>query len=105
MKYCFSLFLCVITSWVFAQSPDSVYSFNIKTPQLFLYGNQLQYPIIHLNSNDKMELHFDDLDANVKNYFYTYQLCNADWTPAIVSQFDYIRGFSQVPINLYHFSS
>jgi len=89
----------------FAQEPDWVYSVSIKTPQLFLYGNQLEYPVLRLGSNDKLELHFDDLDANVKNYFYTYQLCNADWTPAIISQFDYIRGFSQVRISLNHFSS
>ena len=105
MKHYLFFLFCILSIPGIAQSPDSVYAFNIKTPQLFLYGNQLEYPIIHLNGSDKMELHFDDLDANVKNYFYTYQLCNADWTPAIVSQFDYIRGFSQVPINLYHFSS
>ena len=52
-----------------------------------------------------MELEFDDLDADVKNYYYTYQLCNADWTPVQVSTFDYIRGFAQNQISDYHFSS
>jgi len=100
--FCFSFFICTVC---FGQSPDSVYSGNIKTPQLFVYGNQLEYPILRLNSNDRLELLFDDLDADVKNYYYTYQLCNADWTPALISQFDYIRGFSQTRISFYHFSS
>src|SRR5690606_979443 len=49
--------------------------------------------------------HFDDLDPVVRNYSYTYQLCNADWTPAILSQFDYIKGFSQQRITTYRNSS
>ncbi len=78
---------------------------NIKTPQLFVYGNQLAYPIMNFNSKDQLELHFDDLDADVKSYSYTYQLCNADWTPAIISEFDFIRGFTQMRISDYRLSS
>jgi Domain of unknown function (DUF5103) len=88
-----------------AQTPDSIYSPVIKTPQLFMAGNQLGYPILRLNSTDQLELHFDDLDADVKNYSYTFQLCNQDWTPAEVSEFDYIKGFSQVRISNYQYSS
>jgi hypothetical protein len=88
-----------------AQTPDSVYSPVIRTPQLFMAGNQLAYPILRLNSSDQIELHFDDLDGDVKNYFYTIQLCNEDWTPAIVSEFDYIRGFAQIRIENYQHSS
>ena len=88
-----------------AQTPDSVYSPVIKTPQLYMAGNQQAYPVLRLNSTDQMELHFDDLDADVKNYFYTIQLCNEDWTPAAVSEFDYIKGFSQIRIENYQSSS
>jgi hypothetical protein len=88
-----------------AQAPDSVYSSSIRTPQLYMAGNQLGYPILKLNSPDQLELHFDDLDADVKNYYYTIQLCNADWTPALVSDFDYIKGFPQIRIGTYQFSS
>jgi len=105
MKNIFILFFCLLFEIGFAQLPDWTYYPNIKTPQLFLYGNQTEYPVIRLGSNDKMELHFDDVDGNVKNYYYTYQLCNADWSPAVLSQFDYIRGFSQIRISFYHFSS
>ena len=58
-----------------------------------------------LNSNDQLELHFDDLDADVKNYYYTFQLCNADWTPANIQSFDYIRGFQTNRITTYRNSS
>ncbi len=71
----------------------------------FLSGNQVGYPVIKLGGGEQLELHFDDLDANVKNYSYTFQLCNADWTPAILSHFDFIKGFSQVRITTYRISS
>jgi len=88
-----------------AQIPEQVYSPNIKSVQLFPYGNQLGYPILRLGGSDQLELHFDDLAANVQNYSYTFQLCNADWTPVDLSQFDFIKGFSQVHISNYHISS
>ena len=88
-----------------AQSPDSIYVSNIATVRLYNGGNQLSLPIINLNSGDQVELQFDDLDADVKNYYYTYQLCNNDWTPANLGQFDYIKGFSQSRITSYRFSS
>lgn len=101
------LFFCfvMIVLFVCAQTPDSIYAPNIRTPQLYQGGNQLGYPVMQLNSNDQLELHFDDLDGDVKNYYYTYQLCNADWTPAIVSVFDYIKGFAQIRIANYQLSS
>ena len=88
-----------------AQIPDSIYTPNICSAKLYLQGNQLAYPIVSLNSNAKIDLEFDDLDGDVKNYYYTYQLCNADWTTVQLSTMDYIRGFEQNPITEYHFSS
>lgn len=88
-----------------AQMEETVYFPSIRTVQFHTYGNQLGTPVLRLNSQDRLELHFDDLDANVKNYSYTYQLCNADWTPALLSSFDFIQGFTQVRINTYRISS
>src|SRR3954469_1745748 len=86
---------------VTAQSPDSIYVSNIKTVRFHNYGDQLSLPVINLNSSDLTELHFDDLNVNVKNYYYTFQLCNGDWKPVNLSQFDYIKGFTQMRITNY----
>jgi hypothetical protein len=88
-----------------AQTPDFIFSGAIGSPQLFMAGNQQQYPVLRLNSSDKMELHFDDLDGDVKNYYCSLVLCNEDWTPAEVSDMDYIKGFSQVRVDNYTLSS
>jgi uncharacterized protein YqkB len=103
----FILFISSLIIPVFsiAQIPEAVYSPRIKTVQLYPAGNQLALPVLGLNSGNRLELHFDDLDGNVKNYSYTYQLCNADWTPVMLSSFDFIKGFSQQRINTYRISS
>ncbi|NII25738.1 DUF5103 domain-containing protein [Pseudoflavitalea sp. X16] len=105
MKYILSIFLIQLSVAMQAQIPDAVYSPRIKTVLLHQAGNQLGVPIMKLGAMGALELHFDDLDANVKNYSYTFQLCNADWTPAILSQFDFIKGFSQQRLNTYRISS
>jgi hypothetical protein len=88
-----------------AQIPDAVYSPRIKTALLYPTGNQLAMPIMQLGAMGALELHFDDLDAGVKYYSYTFQLCNADWTPVMLSQFDFLRGFSQQRLTTYRMSS
>ena len=80
---------------VFAQNSEQVFNEKIKTIKLFQQNNQESIPLINLNSSDLLELHFDDFDDNIKNYYYTYQLCNADWSEANMNPFDYIKGFTQ----------
>ena len=96
------LFLSVIAA---AQVPDKIYADNIHNVKLNYSGNQLAYPIIKLNGADQLDLNFDDLNAGVRNYSYTWQLCNADWTKTILSEFDYIKGFTQNRITTYRNSS
>jgi hypothetical protein len=95
----------LVAGKLWAQTPDFIYSAAIGSPQLYMAGNQQQYPVLRLNSSDKMELHFDDLDGDVKNYYCALVLCNEDWTPAEVSDMDYIKGFSQVRVDNYTLSS
>lgn len=102
----FVLFLFWIPSIIgFAQIPDHVYAPNIKSVQLLKAGDNYSYPILKLNSNEQLELYFDDLDADIKNYYYTYQLCDADWKPSNLQSYDYIRGFQTTRISTYRFSS
>ncbi|MFC4261868.1 DUF5103 domain-containing protein [Ferruginibacter yonginensis] len=87
-----------------AQLPDKVYKPYIATAQLFQYGNQSQLPVYTLNSGDKIQLEFDDLEANFKSYYYTYQLCDYNWQPVNLSPFDYMKGFTQNRITTYRYS-
>jgi Domain of unknown function (DUF5103) len=98
-------FACVFVAAPGQLLPDHIYKPNIHTTKLYKQGDIYSYPIIALNSGEQLELHFDDMDANVKSYYYTYQLCNADWSPSNLPGFDYIRGFQTNRITNYRNSS
>lgn len=85
--------------------PDHVYQPSVHGIKLCQENNQEGVPVIILGSDEKLELHFDDLDAVCKNYYYTYQLCNADWQPAMLGPYDYIKGFQKQRISFYRVSS
>ena len=87
------------------REPDQQFMPSIRTIKFHVFGDPLAYPIISLNSNDQLELHFDDLEGGVKTFYYTIELCNADWTPVQMSFFDYAKGFSRVRISTYRNSS
>jgi hypothetical protein len=88
-----------------SQLPDYNYTSNIRSIRLHKTGDPYGYPVIRLNSVDDLDLYFDDLDGGVKNYYYTFQLCNADWTPSNLYIFDYVKGFQSNRITTYRNSS
>ncbi len=92
-----------------AQSPEApleegIFLPNIKTVRFHIDGLELTYPIIDLNSSNRLLLSFDDLDADVKNYTYTLVHCNADWTPSNLAPNEYLDGFSEGTIDEYDYS-
>lgn len=105
MKQGFILLFLMISLAAQSQLPDHIYKSNISSVKLHKPGDPYSYPIIKLNSSEDLDLYFDDLDGNIKNYYYTLQLCNADWSPSNLNPFDYIRGFTSNRITTYRTSS
>jgi len=102
----FWIVLAVVQSLPAQRQPDHAYNPDIRTVKLFQQNNQQSMALLTLNSGDQLELHFDDMCGYAKNYYYTYELCNADWSPATeVNVFDYIRGFTQNRLSQYRVSS
>ena len=98
--------LTLICINVFPQSnPEAIYKSNIRTVRFHGYRNQQSLPIYRLNSGDKLLLDFDDTDADVKSYYYTFQICDYNWQPVDISTFDYLKGFTQIRIDDYRYSS
>ncbi len=105
MKLFFGILFLLSSIMTAAQIPDHIYKSSIHSVKLFKSDDPLAFPVIKLNSSETLQLYFDDLDASVKNYYYTYQLCNSDWSAASLKSFDYIKGFQNVRINTYRNSS
>ena len=109
-RFIIAVFLLLSFDTVFCQeeapvSPDMVYQSNIRSVRLHMYGDQHSMPVYSLNSGDRVELHFDDMDADVKSYYYSYQLCDYNWQPVNLSPFDYLKGFTQLRLTTYRYSS
>jgi hypothetical protein len=105
MKRTVLFFLLSIALVANSQQADHIYRSNIRSIKLHKSNDPYSYPIIRLNSLDELDLYFDDLDGDIKNYYYTFQLCNVDWTPSDLHSFDYIRGFQTNRITTYRNSS
>lgn len=99
------MFLMVTLPLLAQREPDQTFMRNIRTIKLSRFGDQASYPIMELGTNQQLELHFDDMDADVKYYYYTLELRNADWSAVQMGYFDYIKGFTQQRINTYRVSS
>ncbi len=105
MKIVGGLLLFLFSITAAAQQPDKIYRPNIETVQLYQYGNQQGLPVLNLNGTDRIQLEFDDMEGSLKNYYYTYVLCDYNWNPLNLNPFDYIKGFTQNRIGTYRFSS
>ena len=85
-KNTFTFFLVLIFT--------SVNSQNIKTIQLRPLHNPKSFvPFFKLG--ESLELSFDDLDADNKEYSYKIQHMTHDWKPSNLSTNQYIDGFDQ----------
>jgi hypothetical protein len=104
-KIAFVFMLLISTLYSMAQLPDMVYKSNIQCVRFHMYGNQESLPVYNLNSAEQLELNFDDLDGNVKSYYYTFQLCDYNWKPVDINPFMYLKGFTQQRITTNRYSS
>lgn len=99
------LFLLVSLTTEAQRQPDQTLMKQIRTIKLYRFGDQASYPIMELGTSQQLELHFDDMDGDVKYYYYSFELRNADWSPVQMGYFDYMKGFTQQRINTYRVSS
>ncbi|MDQ1297115.1 MAG: hypothetical protein QG611_1094, partial [Bacteroidota bacterium] len=72
---------------------DSVFDKRIKTVQLYKEGWNLSYPIIKLDSDEKLVLQFDLLDNKIESYDYTFIHCDKDWKRSDIFTNAYLDGF------------
>jgi virulence-associated protein VagC len=106
------LFLTIFLSNIFSAKgqqnyPDSIlcsnhiYNDKIKTVQLFKEGWNLSYPVIKLNSSEKLIFNFDLIDDQAETYYYTFLHCDKDWKKSDIFPNDYMDGFAENPIEDY----
>ncbi|MCY1719604.1 DUF5103 domain-containing protein [Prolixibacteraceae bacterium Z1-6] len=102
-----ALFLIVFSALAQDESfyyENAVYKENIKTVLAYREGFVLSNPIVALGEDINLIFTFDDLSANVKNYYYTIVHCDADWNESFIAQEEYLDGFTENPVDDYGMS-
>jgi Domain of unknown function (DUF5103) len=80
---------------------NHIFDQRIKTVQLYKDGWNLSYPIIKLNSNERLVLNFDLLGDQPETYYYTFIHCDKDWNKSDIFPNDYMTGYTENPIEDY----
>jgi hypothetical protein len=98
-KFIFTLFFhAVFIRALWSSSSDSlmfsnhVFNERIKTVQLYKEGWNLSYPVLKINTDEKLVLHFDLLGNNIETYYYTFIHCTKDWEKSDIFPDDYMEG-------------
>jgi hypothetical protein len=78
-----------------------VYKEQIKTALMYREGFELSNPILGLNEDQRLVLKFDDLESEIRNYYYTIIHCDAEWKESFIPQSDYLDGFPDNPVDDY----
>jgi len=111
LKYYFSIVFIAIIMSLSAQEEedyyddnhirydDYVYSENYKSIIFHKTGLRNSKPIIELGSGGKLTLSFDDLNVEAETYYYSFILCNSDWTPSDLLPMEYIDGMHEEYFN------
>ena len=83
---------------------NEIFTNNIKS--IISQKNQktVQTPIINLNSKENFNISFDDLDGDIKSFYYTIIHCKSNWTKSQLMKSEYITGFYKKEIINYDLS-
>lgn len=84
---------------------NTAYESSIKTVILTQSGSYERFPAIDLNSNQQLNLQFDDMMPENDNYQYTIVHCSSDWQPSSLKPNEYITGSLFENIVDYSFST
>lgn len=77
----------------------------IKSVMFYNTKKNPSFPIVKLNSDEQVELEFDDLRGGSRYYYYTIEHCDGDWNSSNLSPTEYLQNFTEDKILDYSYSS
>ena len=102
------LLLLFLSAKSFAQTvpyDNSVLNPSIKSVEFYNTRKQPSFPIIKLNSDEQVQLAFDDLRGGVRYFYYTLEHCDGDWNSSNLSPTEYLKSFNEDKIVDYTYST
>lgn len=83
---------------------NKIYKKNIKTVVIHKKEWELSFPIIKLNSDEKIHLEFDEIGTSVSDYSYSIIHCKANWQQSDLNPIEYMDGYQEIDLAEYSFS-
>jgi len=80
---------------------DRAYLPAIRTVQFHPAGKENRLPVYLMGGGERLRLSFDDLRADIRNYYIAIEHCNQDWRPSRTSVLDYVDGHNEDRIEDY----
>ena len=84
---------------------DWTYKPYIKTVQLHESTFDANPAILRFNGTEQLELSFDDLEADKKDYSIAFVHCDANWEPSNLMSSEFMNGFYEANILNFNFST
>ena len=94
----FAFIFCFIQTVLGQNSQEKLFLQSIKSIVFKNQNSEIQFPVQKLG--EPFELHFDDLNADERNYYYKIKYFNHDWTPSNLFQNEYLKGFDNLRFSL-----
>ncbi len=88
----------------FVRNSDYIYKDKIKTVLVYKEGQEMEEPVLLLNSDDRLIFRFDDLNGGYQKYEYTIVHCDSDWNPSDLMTNEYLESFSDDYIDEFQYS-
>lgn len=94
------IFLIVLNTQVFSQSPvyNNIFDDSIKTITIKNPTTQIGSPVLYLNSGEVLDVDFDRMGSDVKNYQYTVYHCDKNWEKSNILISDYLDVMGEVDV-------
>lgn len=67
---------------------------SIHTLNVYSRNDKNTFPIIRLNSKEKIHLNFDYFDTETQQLYYEIRHCDVNWNDSKLSEYKFMKGFS-----------
>lgn len=94
--FLFSCLMLLLFPFSAKAQRNKIYSDSIASLQVVMNDNWQEMPIIKLNTDDIINIDFDDFTHSYHRYAYKIEHCDADWSVSQgIFSSDYIEGFAE----------
>lgn len=99
----------LLASTVFAQTspfpnPDIIIQDDVNLRSINIVNVKKGIILPYAKLGERFEISFDDLDSDIKNYYYKVEHCESNWEVSDIFDNDFLEGYNEAEITKYKYS-